>query len=392
MNIIDKNLYRLADKYWKHLALLVLLLFSFLIRRSMFKVQGEALDWGVYLAPWIQEYRTLGFKGLGHIIGDYYIPYNIILAVIAHLPFPDYYSVAFVSYLFELGMSFELYLLAKKYFNCSSFNAALIAVLVLFLPITFLDSSYWKQCDAIYTFFTLAGIRNLLSDRPNKGLIMIGFALSFKLQAVFILPFCCYLYFKKRNIPLLSFLWIPGIFLLSGLPAILFGRSVTSTYGAYLTQVHSSRFMSINSANIWSFVPEGLDLYGAAIILCFSLLLACYVFLYQRRQDEKNFLLLASWTVITCFMFLPSMHERYDYVGLILLYLCAFGGHFLWLSALLLHIISMLTYLQYLLGLTYSIPVMSCFYFTGYIILTYRLLTQNCSNNSIQSNESFRTI
>ena len=117
MSIIDKKLYQLADKYWKHLAIIVLLLFSFLIRRSMFKVQGEALDWGVYLAPWIQEYRTLGFKGLGQIIGDYYIPYNVILAVIAHIPLPDYYSVALVSYLFELGMSFELYLLAKKYFH-----------------------------------------------------------------------------------------------------------------------------------------------------------------------------------------------------------------------------------------------------------------------------------
>ena len=380
MSIIDKKLYQLADKYWKHLAIIVLLLFSFLIRRSMFKVQGEALDWGVYLAPWIQEYRTLGFKGLGQIIGDYYIPYNVILAVIAHIPLPDYYSVALVSYLFELGMSFELYLLAKKYFHYSSFSAALIAVLVLFLPVTFLGSSYWKQCDSIYTFFTLAGLRSLLSNKPHKGMMMIGLALSFKLQAIFILPFCCYLYFKKRNIPVLSFLWIPGIFLLSGLPAILFGRSVTSTYGAYLTQVHSSRFMSINSANFWSFVPDGLDLYPAAIILCFSLLLAGYFFLYQHHQDEKDLLTLASWTVITCFMFLPAMHERYDYVGLILLYLCAFGGHHLWISALLLHLISMLTYLQYLLGLTYPIPVMSCFYFLGYILLTRKMLSPVFSN------------
>lgn len=392
MSIIDRKIFQLADKYWKQLAMLVLLLFSFLIRRSMFKVQGEALDWGVYLAPWIQEYRELGFKGLGHIIGDYYIPYNIILAIIAQLPFPDYYSVALVSYLFELGMSFELYLLAKKHLNYSSFNAAFIAILVLFLPITFLGSSYWKQCDAIYTFFSLAGIRHLLSNRPNKGLIMVGLALSFKLQAVFILPFCCYLYFKKRNIPLLSFLWIPGIFLLSGLPAILFGRSVTSTYGAYLTQVHSSRFMSINSANIWAFVPEGLDLYGAAIILCFSLLLACYVALYPRRQNEKDLLILASWTVITCFMFLPAMHERYDFVGLILLYLCAFGGHFLWVSALLMHLVSMLTYLEYLLQLTYSIPVMSCFYLAGYVILTYKMLTSVFFSRPMPTDEHLKTM
>ena len=56
-------------------------------------------DYATFLVPWIASYRELGIvKALSMGIGNYYVPYNLLLALSSVLPVPDHVSVALYSY------------------------------------------------------------------------------------------------------------------------------------------------------------------------------------------------------------------------------------------------------------------------------------------------------
>ena len=58
-----------------------------------------------------------------------------------------------------------------------------------------------------------------------------------------------------------------------------------------------------------------------AMIITVAVLAAGMILVWQNRDhlDHALLLYLAGWSVWTCFVFLPKMHERYDYLALILL-------------------------------------------------------------------------
>ena len=89
--------------------------------------------------------------------------------------------------------------------------------------------------------------------------------------------------------------------------------------------------------------------------------------------------MLFGWTALTCFEFLPSMHERYDYPALILLYAFALCCQPKWtLPTAVFHFCTTMTYLRYLYHvevINTLLPLLALAYLTAYGFVTYWMLS-----------------
>ena len=345
------------------IAFVLLLIISFLIRLHLAPVCVLSADYIDYIVPWVNQYRQLGFiGGLSQTIGNYYVPYNVLLAVISLFPWEPYVLVAFTSCLAEYISALFIYriLLLTMGTEVNKKRAAFIAVMTLYLPFVMLNGALWKQCDAIYVCFLIVSIYELLNRRYTLSFVLLSLGFCFKLQAVFIIPFYIIIYMAQTEFSILQFLWIPGMYLLTGLPAVLCGKGIKATYRVYFRQTSGYDGMTINAPNIYQF---GLYDYPAlskvAVMATIAILIvsAVYVYAHRAKLDMKKAFYLAGWLIWTCFMFLPAMHERYDYAAILILTVVAlaYRKSILW-EAIVMNICSVITYSNSLFGGT-GIPM-----------------------------------
>ena len=88
----------------------------------------------------------------------------------------------------------------------------------LFTPTVFFNSAWWGQYDSVYAAPVIAGIYYLLKKKETTAFLFFGLAFSVKFQMVFILPVLLVLLLCKQ-VNWKSFLLIPGVYLVSILPA-----------------------------------------------------------------------------------------------------------------------------------------------------------------------------
>ncbi len=382
MNRLDRKLHTVLDQSYEKIVLVVVLLLSVLLRQHLFRYGVENSDVTSCLLPWIREYREAGFvAGLSRTIGDYYVPYNLILDLIAQLPGEATTWIAVVSCICEYGTALVLYRLLRDFLFVERqeqthslkeeadtgngtevqglhWPAVWTVVAILFLPTCVLNGAFWKQCDAVYTLFLVWSLDQWFRGHSHRSMILFGLSICFKLQGIFLLPLYLMLYLlepeqeeghgsqirmtdgsRPGSFSILHFLWIPVMYLLTGLPAILCGRPAKDVYLVYLNQAESQPSMTKNAVNLYMLTGLTDDEAFAvpAVLLTIVILAAMMVFLKKtlgyldRRNalDAGLILLLAGWCISTCFMFLPRMHERYDYAALILLFVsgaCGWAG------------------------------------------------------------------
>jgi Gpi18-like mannosyltransferase len=99
---------------------------------------------------------------------------------------------------------------------------------VLYAPTVQVNSSWRGQCDSIYAA-CLGSLYFLLRNKPWWAAIFFGLALSFKLQAIFLLPVLIIMLVLNRRLmgkkhPLLALLAVPATFAVMLVPAALAGR------------------------------------------------------------------------------------------------------------------------------------------------------------------------
>lgn len=142
-----------------------------------------------------------------------------------------------------------------------------------------------------------------------------------KLQAVFIFPFVVYYVVSGWNDQkerLWGLLFIPGVSLLCGLPAVFYGRPIWAGISIYLEQTDTYHSMSLNMPNIWLLLQADYEHYKIPAILLTMCILAAGLFavwiLRIRILEAQPFMDFAIWSVWTVVMFLPAMHERYAYM------------------------------------------------------------------------------
>lgn len=391
----DNKLVEIIDKYMDWIIFAFLLVMSVHIRikyTPLVDVPGWS-DYNAFLAPWVEEYHKLGFVGgLSTAIGDYYIPYNVFLAIVGQLGVNPASAISFFSCFFDGVMAVAMFLIVRclraKDLACGfwaeRFDKCFCLTLIN-LPFIIVDGALWKQCDSIYSAFILLGLFFFLKERPNLTFIMIGLAFSFKFQTVFIIPFFVLAYYLRKNFSILHVLWIPVMYLITGLPAIFCGRSITNTYGIYYRQINSTGGATVVSfPSIWYIGFQEQMFRHIGIFVALMIFAGALVFAKFKLQDAASgkqvlngafWLTLAGWSIMTAVEFMPGMHERYDYLAVVLISFVAIAyRRQLLLPALIMNLCSNYSYGRLLTqtGEQYY-PLAALAYFVAYCWVSYSI-------------------
>ncbi len=280
----------------------------------------ETSDFTDFLLPWSERLRELGgLRGLGREIGNYNVPYMVLLALFTYLPIPALYLIKLSSTFFDLLLALTLGLLVLR-LSGSRFRAGVCFVLALLLPTVFLNSASWGQCDSLYVSLALLGLWLCLASRPGWGVAAFALSFAFKLQAVFLLPVLFPLLLSGRvkwfHLPI-----FPAVYLLAVSPAVLAGRKLGEVLLFYVSTASTAGSgLNYNSPSMYSllYFYRLTDTAGAARagILAAALfcVLFCLLFLLRRKSITERSLLFAS--LLSCCaipLLLPHMHERYFY-------------------------------------------------------------------------------
>ena len=342
-------------------------------------------DFNSFLNPWWGIIKYNDFTGLAAQVGNYNIPYQIIIYLMTLLPLNALYAYKIVSIIFDFVLAISTAMLVYSFAKSNARLKAVIAYSAVLLSTTVIfNSSFWAQCDSIYTSFIILAILFLYKDKPIASFVFTGIAFAFKLQTVFILPVLLYYWISTKKISILHFFIIPAVDVIMCLPAIIMGRPFIDIITIYAEQTDYGKLIQMNCPNFYALMCDGNDMTYYYLFKQFSVFLTIAVLgimmciIIYKKVDLKNievFLLTTAWTVFTCIMFLSSMHERYGYLlDIILIVYAAVSAKHLWLP-IVSTLISLRGYCYYLFSYELvSLKVTAIIYTALYVYITFLLV------------------
>ncbi|MBQ6569053.1 MAG: DUF2029 domain-containing protein [Clostridia bacterium] len=275
-------------------------------------------DYIAFIDHWIRQIRELpGLEGWVKKIGDYNMPYLYMLTFVAKTGGFELYKVKTFSVLADFALAYFIMRLAGLKLKSVKGEIAVFC-LALFIPTVIYNGAYWGQCDSIYAAFSFAFLYYALTKRPWLSCIMLGLAVSFKLQAVFLFPMLIAFIIVKRIKPL-HLLAVPAAFILTLLPAVFAGRSLYDTFSIYFVQASKNEKLTLNAPYVYQFV-QGVELssFTTATIILTGAALLCLLYVVYIKRDRMDREILVR-TAFLCSlivpMFLPQMHERYFFLA-----------------------------------------------------------------------------
>lgn len=322
-----------------------LLLLALLARLTLF--DNVTADYDSFLSKWVDVFRQGGFAMLTQEIGDYNLPYQYILALIACSDIHDLYLIKLVSVAFDFAIALLMMRMTERFID-QRFSLPVFFV-VLFSPTVLLNSAYWAQCDTLYVFFVLLSLYLMLGKKPVGSVIAMAIAFSFKLQTIFFFPMALFGLLHGRY-KLRHALLFPIAYVATLTPALLLGRSLSSALMIYVNQSvgQYSERLTYNAGNLYQFFPTLLigddssyrwlfkalpevltgtehflnsavmeDLQSAALIFCVVavLSLAYYAFVNRRAIGLEQVWGVALISALFIPMVMPKMHDRYFFMA-----------------------------------------------------------------------------
>ncbi len=295
--------------------------FAFMVRWKLMPI--ESADYWGFLEDWMKQIRDGGgFRSLGWQISNYSSPYMYLMCLVSYLTNNDLYGLKLVSVFFDYLASIAVFLII--YQITGKVRKSIMGMAILLLsPTVILDSAYWCQCDIIYTTFILFAIYYLFKNNSRGCLILVGISFAFKLQALFIVPFLIILWLKKKTIKLRDFVWIPIIYVVSALPAWLFGRDFKELMTIYFDQAGTYPWGTLEYPNIYALLGEAMpdmrhatELSGAGTFMTIIILgcIAYYFYAKDIKLTDELLITLALFTVALIVYSLPHMHDRYGFL------------------------------------------------------------------------------
>jgi Gpi18-like mannosyltransferase len=222
----------------KYCALGLLFLLAIGLRIAFYHVITS--DYAAFTSQWYDYIKSNGgFAAFKDNFYNYNPPYLYLIALATYTPIPKLIALKSISVIFDIVLAIFTYLIISLKYN-RSYAAFIGALVLLFAPTIFINSSAWGQCDAIYASFCLGSLYFLLKDRNGWACTFFALAISFKLQAIFFLPVLLIVLIKRRIAlkDLAKYLiLIPVIFFVLLIPTLVAGRSVGSVLSIYTEQV-----------------------------------------------------------------------------------------------------------------------------------------------------------
>lgn len=362
---MEKNFLDCIERNLIRITVIIGTILSVLIRVAFKDIVSG--DYKAFLEGWYDQiYSGGGIKSLGEQVGNYNFLYQLCIAVMTYVPINSLYAYKILSGFFDFLVAVMAALTVGLVSDKHQKGSMLCTYfMVLFSPITILNSSAWAQCDSIYVFWAIASLYALCKKKYAIALILLGMSFAFKLQAVFILPFFLYVYFAEKKFSIVQFALIPATMLATELPILYFGRSIFEIFEVYLGQSNTYTSVSMNYPSFWTIIFEaGSSAFykahqSAAIFITVAVLAALMIWWIVKRiaLNSKNMIYMAFLSAYTCVLFLPQMHERYGYIYEILAIILVFMNKRTIKLIISLYIITLITYGHYLFGLPYGINV-----------------------------------
>jgi Gpi18-like mannosyltransferase len=314
----------------------------------------ESGDYQDFLLPW---YRFIEDHGrvwaLRYQFSNYNAPYLYFLVALTYLPIPPLVGIKLISVVFDFVVGFFAYRIVDLKYP-GSWRPVAAAIVVVSLPTVVLNGSMWGQADAIFAAFGLGGIYFLMRQRPWLSCVFFGLAVSFKLQAVFLLPVLLLAVLRGR-VPWRALGLLPAVYVVTDLPAVLLGADPGELAVVYLDQAGTYDRLTLNAPNVFQFIgiseSSVLEAAGVAwtgLLVC-GLLIAAV--LSHIDLTPTRILLAATTFALLVPYLLPAMHERYFYPAETLAVVAAFWlPRHLWSLPVLTQSASVFAYLPYLVG------------------------------------------
>ena len=385
---IEKRFLEWVEKYILLFCVIGVTLISMIIRYSFREIISNDAYW--CLLPWYDVIKENGgIYALGSQVGDYNMLYQFIIAVFTYLPIEPLSAYKLLScifdYLLAAAMGYFVYFFSEK---DRILKGTMAYMLVLMSPIVFLNSSYWGQCDAIYTFFCVASLLVFCKEKYPLTFVLYGVAFAFKLQAVFLLPFFLFAYFVKKKFSVLYFGLIPVMMVILSIPGLIMGRSIAEVFTIYLNQTGSYKSITMNYPTFWNLLQSAnmdafyINMKKTAIaltVVVIALLMVAWI-VKKVPMTTRNMIYMAFLLAYTCVLILPSMHERYGYLYEILAILVAFLQIRTLPCLVGMYLASFAIYGKYLFMFEINLPALSIvntLAYIGYIVILTREMFEN---------------
>ncbi|MBQ3020660.1 MAG: hypothetical protein IJD92_00360 [Bacilli bacterium] len=354
-------------------------------------INGESGDYIGFLEPWVLKIRELGgFNALKYNIGDYNVPYMVILTFISFFKFKPLYLIKLVSIIFDFICAYYGAKIVDKVTN-NKLSSLITYAAILFLPTVIINGSLWGQCDSIYTSFILISIYYLLDEKYIRSFIFLGFSFAFKLQFMFILPLYVLLFFRNKKIKWWYFLLIPLVNIILCLPAIFSGRSIVDVLTIYLNQTGTYKDLVLNFPNLYNLIQSDLlfafshnhiiSKIGIVVTLFIFAIMWLYVLIKKVNFNSEKIITVGLWSVMIATYFLPRMHDRYLFAGDILSVIFFMIIQKKFYIPISVNIVSTITYFYFLFRINIiDFNLLSIIYFiviVMFTLYTFKLLGEN---------------
>lgn len=292
-------------------------------------VSGDLRTFG---QKWYLDLAKNGFGELRKNFANYNMPYLYLLLLASYTHMGALAAVKVIATIFDLLMGFGVAKIVYHY-RQDKLVAAIAGVGVLVLPEVLMNSAWWGQADSTFSALVVWGMYFLLTKRVGWAWAFFGAAFAFKLQTFFVLPVLgiTFIAYKHK-------FWVvlvgAAVFFAFDIPALLAGRSFSSLVAIYSSQAGQYQLLQFNIANIYQWFPPNAfpeGSYAAYSGIGFAIAGTAFValtvglFLRMRKAKTAPFWLLqvgAAYAMLIPFV-LPDMHDRYFYVGDVLLFVCA---------------------------------------------------------------------
>ena len=131
------------------------------------------------------------------------------------------------------------------------------------------------------------------------------------------------MWLKGKTIKLRHFLWIPGVYVISILPAWMVGRDFKELLLIYFDQSGTYPWGTLEYPNIYALLGESMpdmrhasEVSGAGMFMTIILIGALAYYLYTRDVNltGQMMITIALFTVALIVYCLPHMHDRYGFL------------------------------------------------------------------------------
>ncbi len=325
-------------------------------------LQFESVDYTEHLKGWFDTLAaTPGLQAFQNPVWNYTPPY-IYLLKLATIPLAGHAlrAVKTLALLFDAGLAVAVFLLVRQHYPYKASVPIAAAGVALFSPTVILNGALWAQSDATYTSLLLLCIAALIARRHALAFLLFGLAVSFKLQAMFVLPLLFVVYLR-RPFSAAYFLLIPVTYLAVVAPALLSGMPVSAAFSVYSEQFDQYRKLTYDAPTIYQWIPnQYYDMFvsfGIAVALAVGLAIASIGVLSRRALTADAIVRIGLALTLAVPYVTPKMQDRYFFPADVLSIVYAFYVPRRFFVPVLVTLCSLMSYFPFLFQQEEPVPL-----------------------------------